>query len=101
MVMYSSGVGVRFPSPVGYRGGAPLIGGAVGGATAGAPASVGDVGASSAMQVRVPGCSQSRRTESRRESSSSSDFWRSSTRFFFINSQLLLASSHVGDYTSW
>jgi len=48
--MYSSGVGVRFPSPVGYRGGAPLIGGAVGGATAGAPASVGNVGASSAAQ---------------------------------------------------
>ena len=55
MLEYWSGVGIRCPSPVGYRSGEPLIGGAVGGATAGAPASVGNVGDPGAVDVRGPG----------------------------------------------
>ena len=54
MVTDRSGVDERFPPPEGYRGGAPLIGGAVGGATAGAPASVGNVGDPGAVDVRGP-----------------------------------------------
>jgi hypothetical protein len=55
MVTYRSGVDERFPPPEGYRGGAPLIGTAVGGATESAPASIGNVGDPGAVDVRGPG----------------------------------------------